>query len=340
MSRYLPALSRLAQALGLLLAVIVLNFLLIQLAPGDPVDVIVGEMGGASEEVIALMRADYGLDKPVLTQLAIYVGKVATGDFGYSYYFNQPVLTLILQRLPATILLVLSALSIAVLAGTLLGIFSARRPKGLLSHAVTIFSLAGYSAPVFWTGLMLLILFANVWPIFPVSGMTNIRGSGGPVGAVLDVAHHLVLPAVTLATIYIASYSRLARASMLEVLGADYIRTARAKGLSERRVVYGHALRNALIPVVTMVGLQFGQLFAGAVLVETVFNWPGLGRLAYESILRRDYPTLLAILFFSAVLVMVANELTDLAYRKIDPRIGGASRRRRRAKPQPKGASA
>ncbi|QUS36317.1 ABC transporter permease [Falsirhodobacter algicola] len=327
-----PLMSRFLSFAGLLLAVVVLNFLLIQLAPGDPVSVIVGEMGGASEEVIAAMRAEYGLDKPVVVQLAIYIGKILTGNFGFSYYFREPVLTLILDRLPATIILVMASVLISVTLGTLMGIYSARRPRGILSHLVTIFSLAGYSAPVFWTGLMLLILFASTFPIFPVSGMTNVRGTDGVVAHMLDVAHHLVLPAVTLASIYIALYSRLARASMLDVLGADYIRTARAKGLSERRVIYGHALRNGLIPVVTMVGLQMGQLMAGAVLVETVFNWPGLGRLAYESILRRDYPTLLAILFFSAMLVMVANILTDLAYARIDPRIGTRRRKRRGAK--------
>lgn len=327
-----PILARLASILGLLFAVVALNFILIQFAPGDPVEVIVGEMGGASEELIAQLRAEYGLDKPVLVQLGIYLGKIVTGDFGFSIYYQQPVLSLILQRLPATVLLMISSLTVAVTVGTVLGIFSAKNPKGLLSHFVTVFSLAGYSAPVFWTGLMLLILFSSVVPLFPVSGMVSVRGVDGLIEYILDVAHHLVLPTITLASIYIALYSRLARASMLDVLGADYIRTARAKGLSERQVTYGHALRNGLIPVVTMLGLQMGQLLAGAVLVETVFNWPGLGRLAYESILRRDYPTLLAILFFSAVIVVVANLLTDLAYGKIDPRIGRRKKRKTPAK--------
>ena len=310
----------LAQSLGLALAVVILNFLLIQLAPGDPVTVIVGEMGGASDEVIARMREAYGLDRSILEQLLIYVGKVVTGDLGYSYYFNSPVLQLILQRMPATILLVLTALALAVVLGTLVGVLSARKPNGIASHLVTVLSLIGYSAPVFWTGLMLLLLFSVVWPIFPASGMVQMRAPRGFLYYV-DIAHHLVLPAVTLASIYIASYSRLSRTSMIDVLSQDYIRTARAKGLSEKLVIYKHGLRNGLIPVVTMVGLQFGQLFAGATLVETVFNWPGLGRLAFESILRRDYPTLLGILLMSAILVMIANALTDLAYRLVDPRI-------------------
>lgn len=310
----------LLQALGLVLAVIVFNFALVHLSPGDPVTVIVGEMGGASEEVVQQMRAQYGLDKPVLQQLLIYIGKAATGNLGYSYYFNAPVLDLIFQRLPATILLVLSALIIAVLLGTLAGIVSARKPNGMMSHVVTIISLIGYSAPVFWTGLIMLIVFASVWPVFPVSGMQSMRTPDG-IFYFLDILHHLVLPAVTLASIYVALYSRLSRTSMIDVLAQDYIRTARAKGMPEKTVVYKHALRNGLIPVVTMIGLQFGQLFAGAVLVETVFNWPGLGRLAYESILRRDFPTLMGILLFSAILVMIANALTDVVYRLVDPRI-------------------
>jgi peptide/nickel transport system permease protein len=321
MAMLMHLVRRLLAAAGLLLAVIVLNFSLIQLAPGDPVEVIVGEMGGASAEVIEQMRARYGLDRSVPEQLATYVSRVAVGNLGYSYYFNMPVSRLILDRLPATILLVVSALFIAVVVGVFFGIYSARKPSGLLSHFVTVFSLAGYSAPVFWTGLMLVLLFASVIPWFPVSGMTDVAGGYTGFAHVLDILHHLVLPAVTLGIVYIAQYSRLSRASMLDVLGSDYIRTARAKGLSERVTVYKHALRNALIPVVTVIGLQFGQLFAGAILVETVFGWPGLGRLAFESILRRDYPTLLGILFFSALLVMLANILTDLAYRLIDPRI-------------------
>jgi peptide/nickel transport system permease protein len=169
---------------------------------------------------------------------------------------------------------------------------------------------------------MLLILFTSVVSVFPVAGMATVYIEGGAFAKILDVLHHLVLPTATLSIIYVAVYSRLTRANMLDVLGSDYIRTARAKGLSERAVFYQHALKNAVLPVVTYAGLQFSQLFAGAVLVETVFNWPGLGRLAYESILRRDHPTMLGLLFFSALIVIVINILTDLSYRLIDPRIG------------------
>ena len=310
-----------ANAAGLLLAVLVLNFCLIHLTPGDPAQVMAGEMGGASPEVMAALRVKYGLDHSLAEQLLTYLSKVATGDFGYSYYFNEPVVGLIAQRLPATLYLVLSELLLSVLIGTLLGVVSARRPNGLFSQAVTVLSLAGYAAPIFWTGLMLLLLFGSVWPVLPVSGMADVVTPKTGLAYAIDVARHLVLPSSTLALVFIAQYSRLARVNMIDALAADYVRTARAKGLPEYVVVGKHALRNTLIPIVTVAGLQFGQLFAGAVLVETIFSWPGMGRLVFESILRRDYPTLLAILFFSAVLVMAANIVTDLVYRLIDPRI-------------------
>ncbi|MEN8245219.1 MAG: ABC transporter permease [Thermodesulfobacteriota bacterium] len=314
-------LKRVFYAVILLLAVLVLNFMLIHLAPGDPAEVIAGEMGGVTAEMLAEIRATYGLDKPLTKQLTTYLGKVARGNLGYSFYFNEPVTKLILQRLPATILLMISAMFIAVLMGTFLGVLAARRPTGWLSHFVTIFALLGYATPVFWLGMMLLIFFASWFPLFPVSGMYNVVLEGGRLTRMLDILHHLVLPTVTLGVIYLAMYSRLGRASMLDVLGSDYIRTARAKGVSERGVVYRHALKNAVLPIITMAGLQMSQLLSGAVLVETVFNWPGLGRLAFESILRRDHPTILGILFFSTLIVIAANLLTDLSYRLIDPRI-------------------
>jgi peptide/nickel transport system permease protein len=321
MTWMMDILIKIANAALLLLAVVVLNFCLIHAAPGDPAQVIAGEMGGASAEVMAEIRERYGLDQPLIQQLATYLRHVGQADFGHSFYFNEPVTKLILQRVPATILLVVSALAVAVIVGTLLGVISAQRPRSLLNHFVSIFAMAGYAAPVFWTGLMMILLFASYIPLFPVSGMADVANPKTGIAYALDVLHHLTLPALTLAIVYIAQYSRLSRTSMIDALHADYIRTARAKGLSETVVVLKHALRNALIPVVTMVGLQFGHLFAGAVLVETVFGWPGLGRLVFESILRRDYPTLLGVLFFSALLVMLANILTDLAYRLVDPRI-------------------
>ncbi len=305
----------------MLVAVIVLNFLLIQAAPGDAVDVFVGESGGADEEVIALMRETYGLDKPVYVQLFSYVERMAVGDLGYSFHYNQPVLPLIAQRIPATILLSLLALFLAVGLGTYLGVVSALRPQASMSHLVTTVSLIGFATPAFWFGMMVLILFASTLPIFPAFGMRTVPIPENLFDRLVDIAHHLVLPAVTLSLLFIASYARLARASMMDVLGADYVRTARAKGLREWRVVYKHALKNAAIPVVTMAGLQFGHILSGAVIVETVFSWPGMGPLAYDSILRRDYPVVLGTLFMAALMVVVANLITDLLYRFLDPRI-------------------
>ena len=307
--------------LALLLAVLILNFTLIHIAPGDVADTIAGDMGGADAEVMAQIRRDYGLDLPFHEQLFAYVAKLARGDLGYSFFFNQPVTELLLERLPATLLLVLSAQVLAIMLGTVLGVIAARRPNGLLSHGVTIFALLGFSAPVFWTGIMLIILFCSIFPIFPVAGMVDVTVEGGWFVKTLDVLYHLFLPMVTLASIFLALYSRLARASMLDVLGTDYVRTAQAKGLSEFQVVYKHALRNALGPVVTLAGLQFSGIVSGAVLVETVFSWPGLGTLAFQSITARDAPMVLGILFFSSLVVIVANLVTDLVYSLIDPRI-------------------
>ncbi len=319
--------ARIAWSVGLILAVIVMCFSLVHLAPGDAALVIAGESGAGDPELIEQIREDLGLDDPYLVQLSRYVGDVASGDFGTSYRFNEPVTSLIGDRIWPTILLVTTALVFAIVIGVLVGVFTARRPESPVSHGVTVFSLVGYSMPVFWTGYLLIIAFASNVRWFPVAGMRDVRFEGNRFEEWLDIAHHLVLPALTLGLIYLAQYSRLSRASMLEVLQSDYVRTARAKGLAERKVVYNHALRNAVIPVITIAGLQFGALLSGALLVETVFNWPGLGRLAADSVFQRDAPVLLGVLICSAVLVVVINILTDVVYRMIDPRIrvGGSS---------------
>ena len=323
-SLFFALLRRLALAFGLVLAVLAVNFTLIHSAPGDPAMVIAGEMGGADEAAMAAIRKNYGLDKPLPEQFITYIGRSLQGDLGTSYTYNRPVSELILDRLGPTILLVLTALLGAIFIGTLMGVLASRRPDSLFSGVVTVFSLIGYAMPVFWTGILLVILFGKVWPIMPIAGMRDVRMMGAGAWAnALDVLHHLVLPAITLGLIYLAQYSRLARASMLEVLGSDYIRTARAKGLADGAITFKHALRNAMMPLVTIAGLQFGNLISGAVLVETVFSWPGLGTLALDAILGRDYPTLLGVLTFSAILVIVANLLTDLSYRWIDPRLRG-----------------
>jgi len=306
----------------LLAAVVVLNFSMMHMAPGDVADTISQSMGGADKEILDQIRADYGLDRPFLVQLGSYIGNVLSFDLGFSYFYNRPVTELILQRLPATLLLVFTAQALALIIGVVLGVISARRPNGLTSHFVTLLALFGYSAPVFWTGILLLIGFSLNVQWFPVAGMRDVTISGNFWVHFVDVARHLVLPVITLGSIFLALYSRLCRATMLEVLGSDYIRTAKAKGLHDRDVVYKHALKNSLSPVITLAGLQFSAVISGAVLVEAVFSWPGLGTLAFQSIIARDTPTILGILFFSALVVIVGNLLTDLILRLIDPRIG------------------
>lgn len=316
-------LIRVLYAVLLLIAVLVLNFSMMHMAPGDVADTIAQAAGGIDAEALEQIRQEYGLDQPFVVQLGRYIGNVLQFDLGYSFFYNDKVTNLILSRLPATLLLVISAQLVALIIGVVLGVFSARKPNGILSHFVTFLALFGYSAPVFWTGLLMLVMFSLIVPIFPVAGMRDVTIEGGFFVQMLDIARHLVLPMVTLASIFLALYSRLSRATMMEVLGSDYVRTAKAKGLTQRQVVYKHALKNALSPVITLAGLQLSAVVSGAVLVETVFSWPGLGTLAFQSILARDTPLILGILFFSALVVIVGNLLTDLALRLVDPRVGG-----------------
>jgi len=317
-------LQRLFYGACMLLALITLSFFLLHISPGDIVDTLAGEMGGITEEIRLDLQRHYGLDKPLLEQFLTYLKNVVQGDLGYSFYFNEPVLKVVLTRFPATALLFLLSLVCSVVLGTFLGNMASIKPDGYFSAAVTIFSLAGHSAPAFWVGIMLLLVFSVLIPIFPVVGMisTDLIVKGGSFWEYfLDIIVHLILPVATLSIIYFASFSRLARASMMDVLRTDYIRMARAKGMPEHIVIFKHALRNAALPVITAAGLRLGQVFSGAVVVETVFAWPGLGQLAFQSVLRRDYPTVLGILFFATLMVIVSNILTDLAYRVVDPRV-------------------
>ncbi|MGH7119487.1 MAG: ABC transporter permease [Acetobacteraceae bacterium] len=316
---------RIVGGVGLILAVIVLNFILIHLAPGGPAQTLAGEMGGATPAIMEQIRHAYGLDRSLPAQLASYVGHVVQGNFGISFYYNQPVLKLILQRLPVTLLLIICAQGAAFIIGTFLGACTAGRRRSILGWIVDLIALIGYALPVFWLGIMLLIGFAYLVPIFPISGMQTIGGPGGLIPRTLDIAHHLVLPAFTLGVVYLAVYSRLTKTNMLETLRTDYVQLARAKGVAESVIRYKHALRNALIPVITITGLQFSRILAGAILTETVFDWPGMGLLTYDAILRRDYPLLLGILIMSAIVVVIVNILTDLACALIDPRLRRAN---------------
>lgn len=314
------ALRRIGQAVPLILAMILVNFLLIHLAPGDPVTIHLGSMG-TSQEYVEAVRERLGLDRPLAMQFLIYVGNVMRGDLGFSYVSQEKVLSLILARVPATLLLVGSSLLLASVLGVLLGVIAARRPYSLADNLSSVLALTGYSIPVFWFGQLLLMLLSLQLGLFPAQGMISLRTVPTGAGYYLDVAHHLALPVVALGLRYLAVNSRYARASMLEVLSLDYVTTARAKGLSERVVFFRHALRNALLPVVTLFGINLGVVFAGAVLTEAVFAWPGLGMLMLNAVYARDYPVLLGLLLVISTMVILANLLTDVLYAVLDPRI-------------------
>ena len=312
---------RLLQAVPTILMVIVVNFLVLHLTPGDIVDVLAGEAGAATPEYVAMLRQRFGLDRPLASQLASYVWDVVRLDLGFSFRHNTSVAGLILGRLPATLLLMGASISLAVALGVLLGVSAARHVNRPLDGAIAVAALLSYATPTFWIGLMLIVLFSVKLGWLPTGGMMTIGAPLGPLARGLDVAHHLALPAVSLALFYAAIYTRLMRAAVLEVSGQDYVRTARAKGLPERRVTFRHVLRNALLPLVTMVGVQIGSLLGGSVLVESVFGWPGLGRLAFEAVQQRDFNLLLGILFMSSLLVIAVNLAVDVLYAALDPRI-------------------
>jgi len=312
---------RLLRAIPLLLAVAICNFILLKLAPGDAAEVLAGEAAASSLEYLTELRVRFGLDQPVYLQLWHYLVKLMTLDLGFSFRHNQSVLSLILDRLPATLLLMLSGITLAVVVGACLGVLAAQRVNRLRDNLISIFAILSFSIPVFWLGLMLIVVFSVHLGWFPSGGMQTVASGKQGFAHILDVLHHLVMPVTTLGLFYVALYTRVMRASMLEVFNQDYVTTARAKGLGERRIILRHVFRNALLPLVTLIGVQFGTLLGGSVLVETVFSWPGLGRLAFEAVFQRDLNLLLGILLMCSVLVMISNVLVDLAYAQLDPRI-------------------
>jgi peptide/nickel transport system permease protein len=307
-----------------ILAIVALNFLLLHLAPGDAAQVLAGEAGSASPEYMAQLRERFGLDQPIWLSLLVYMKNVLSLDLGFSFRHNMPVLDLILQRLGPTILLMGVTLVLSVGAGMALGILAASRVGGWLDTFVSILALISYATPLFWIGLMLIVVFSIKLDWLPTSGMETVAAFHEGWARVADIARHLVLPAVTLSLFYMALYARLMRAAMLEQAGMDYVATARAKGLGEARITLTHVLRNAILPVVTMAGVQMGALLGGSIVVETVFAWPGLGLLAYQSLFARDLNLLMGIFFLSASLVVVANLAVDLLYTVLDPRIQAA----------------
>jgi len=319
-SLFIYVVRRLLQAIPLILGIIIVNFCLIHLAPGDPILTLAGEYQVSPEYVEGIKKL-YGLDQPVPTQLLFYVFNVLRGNFGYSFSFKQSVLGVILDRVPATVLLMGVAILYSTLFGVLFGVISSKTQYSKTDHFFTLLSLVGYSVPVFWLGQILLIALSLKLSLFPAQGMQSLREPLEGLAYWMDILHHLVLPSFVLGLSYLAINTRFTRASMIEVMSQDYIRTARAKGLSENRVTYKHALRNALLPLVTMTGLNFGFLLAGAVLTETVFAWPGLGRLMYDSIYTRDYPVLMGMFVVISMGVILANLVTDILYSVLDPRI-------------------
>jgi peptide/nickel transport system permease protein/oligopeptide transport system permease protein len=302
----LPLLGRrLLLSIPTLFGVLVVVFLLLYVAPGDPVQAMVGERADAA--TIARLRADLHLDESLPMQFARYAGGVLRGDFGRSYITNRPIVDDIAERFPRTLLLATTAMLLATLSGVTIGVLAALRPNGWFDRLALAFTYLGISFPVYWIGLLLIVVFAVTLRWLPASGYGRWE--------------YLVLPALALGSRSIAYLARVSRSAMLDVLEADFVRTARAKGLTERGVIVGHALRNALIPVVTVIGLDFGAYLTGSILTETIFSWPGIGRYVVMAISRRDLPAVQGAVLFLSVVFVAVNALTDMLYSKVDPRV-------------------
>lgn len=317
--------SRLGKAIVVVLGVVILNFLLIRLAPGDPASIMAGEAASSDPAYVAQLRQQFGFDQPLYYQLWVYLKGVVQFDFGFSYRNQLPVIDLIFERLPATLLLMGCAFLFSLALGILLGVLASRsrytnRHKWLDSLIMS-GALLLYATPLFWLSLLLIILFSVTLGWLPAFGMESVGAGLTGWARLQDIAAHLVLPAVSLGCFFMAVYARLTRASMLEVMGMDFVKTARAKGVPAGQVIRKHVLRNALLPVVTFAGIQLGQMAGGAVLTETVFGWPGIGRLMFDALMQRDYQLLLGVFLITSAMVVLFNVLTDIVYRMIDPRI-------------------
>ncbi len=318
MGRYI--FSRLAWAVPVVIAIVILNFVIIHAVPGDPIQALIGDFPvppGYEEKI----RADFGLDKPLIEQLGIYLSNLAQGNLGYSFVNRQEVLGLVLSKAKLTLLLMLPALVLAAILGVVLALAAAPRAGSTFDSSITAISLFGYSVPIFWLGQILIIVFAIQFGWLPAQGMVSLRESYTGWAAVADIAWHMVLPVFGLATYYLAVVARVARASTVQALSDDFVMTARAKGLGRQRVLWRHVLPNAMVPVVTVIGYDFGTSLTGAILTETVFAWPGLGNLFITSISNRDYPVLQGIFLFAAISVVLANVVTDIVCALLDPRI-------------------
>lgn len=317
-------LRRLGASLLLLLLILTFLFFFLRLLPGDPTHSMPEGRRLTAEERRNLERI-YGLDRPLPVQYFVWISSVARGDWGTSLSQQRPVSAAIRDVLPATVLLASAALGVELAAALLLGVMAARRRGSALDHAIRIVTLLLYSLPLFWLGLMAILLFSYVWPVLPASHMRSVDAEFmGPIERSLDLLRHLVLPALVMGLGAVGSTTRFVRGSLVEVMGQDYIRTARAKGLSERRVVWVHGMRNALVPVAQVFALSLPLLLSGSLIVEVVFSWPGLGRLAFQAILTRDYPLILGTTALSATVVVLGNFLADVLHALIDPRVRDA----------------
>lgn len=317
--------TRMFKALAVIMGVVILNFFLIRLAPGDPASIMAGEAASSDPEYVQKLREQFGFDQPLIQQLWLYIKGVAQLDFGYSYRNQVPVLDLIGERLPATLLLMVCAFVFSVGVGCLLGVLAARSKfanrRKWVDASIMSGALLLYATPLFWLSLLMIIVFSVSLGWLPAFGMETVGSSLQGWGRAADIAAHLVLPVVSLGCFFMAVYARLTRASMLEVLGMDFVKTARAKGVPPDQVIRRHVLRNASLPVLTFAGIQLGQMAGGAVLTETVFGWPGIGRLMFDALMQRDYQLLLGIFLVTSAMVVFFNLLTDLLYPLLDPRI-------------------
>ena len=314
-------LRRLGHAIVMVVGIAVLTFFVLHLIPGDLAEYMAAQGGGGDAAYVADLRARFGLDKPLWQQFFTFLSSLTRLDLGYSFRDNLPVIDVVMTRLPATLLLMSVSIAVAFLMGALLGAVSAMRAHKLTDAVISFLAVLGYATPLFWLGLLMIYLFTLKLGWLPSSGMRTIGRPAGGIEGILDVARHVIMPALTLALFYMAVFVRLMRASMLEIATLDFVRTARAKGMSEARVYFRHILANAILPMVTMLGVQISTILGGSVIVETVFGWPGLGRLTYDALVARDVNLLLGILFLSSVLVIATNLVIDLLYSVLDPRI-------------------
>ena len=302
----------------LFIGVIIVSFILIHAAPGDPTYILAGEV--TDERFIKALREKFGLDKPLYEQLFIYLSNVLRGDLGYSYLRSEPVVSLVFSRVPATLLLVFTAMAISSLIGMLLGVIAAMR-RGYIDTVISILSILGISIPYFWLGQIMLIIFSAYLGLFPTGGMVSVRASYQGIYYYLDILRHLFLPATTLAIFNIAYVTKISRAAIINEFSQDYITTLRAIGFSDRRIFFKYALRGALIPIVTFIGFNTGVLLISAIVTETIFSWPGMGSLLFTSIKTRDYPVVLGVFIYGSLVIILINFFVDVIYMILDPRI-------------------